>query len=64
MSTQIYTADDLRDFLKSLDESEVQVTDWEAQFLEGNLDEIAFSPKQRKSILLMIEKYGQRIGWL
>lgn len=53
---------ELRDFLKALDESSIEVTDWEAQFIESNLDNDFFSPKQREVIQRMIDKYGTRLG--
>lgn len=59
-----YKDEDLVDFLQTLDDSDVEVTEWEAKFISSNLDAIAFSPKQRESINQMIEKYGQRISWL
>jgi hypothetical protein len=53
---------ELRDFLKALDESDINVTDWEAQFIEGNLENDRFSPKQREIVTRLIEKYGVRLG--
>jgi hypothetical protein len=50
-------------FLKKLDSSDVTVSDWEAQFIGSNLGKASYSPKQRASIELMIEKYSNRIGW-
>lgn len=58
-----YTVKDLKDFLKKLDNSDVNVSDWEAQFIESNLDADSFSPAQRRKIEEMIEQYGARIGW-
>lgn len=45
------------DFLKSLDKSDHDVSDWEAQFIESNLDRTSFSPRQRESIDQMIKRY-------
>lgn len=56
--------EDLVDFLQSLDESSVEVTEWESKFIASNLDSIKFSPAQRESIENMINRYGKRIGWL
>lgn len=53
---------ELRDFLKALDESDINVTDWEAKFIEGNLDNDFFSPKQREVVTRLIDKYGVRLG--
>ena len=61
---ETYTDEEMVDFLQSLDNSDVEASEWEAEFIESNLDAIAFSPKQRRSIMEMIEKYGKRIGWL
>lgn len=57
------TTQDLRRFLKMLDEADVNVNDWEAKFIASNLDAEFFSAKQRKAIEDMMEKYGKRIGW-
>lgn len=55
---------ELADFLGALDASvAVQVSDWEARFLESNLRSSHFSPAQRDVIGRMVEKYGHRIGW-
>lgn len=64
MSNRPYTDEEMVDFLQALDSSDVEATDWEAKFIASNLDAIAFSPKQRESVLEMINKYGRRIGWL
>lgn len=56
--------DDARaDFLKRLDDAadEVNVTDWEAQFIESNLERQHFSPKQREVIDRLVEKYEDRL---
>jgi len=54
---------ELRHFLEMLDASDVNVTDWEANFIESNLQRDHFSAKQREIVMKMIEKYGQRIGF-
>ena len=56
-------AEELCRFLKMLDDSDVSVSDWEAQFIGSNLTREFFSPKQREIIMKLMEKYGQRIGW-
>ncbi len=52
-----------RDFLEQLDNAEMEVTDWEARFLESNLGRDFFSDAQRQVIDQMMERYGERIGW-
>ncbi len=59
-----YDDEQLNDFLQALDESDVDVSDWESKFIQSNLDTYVFTDNQRKSIQEMIEKYGNRIGWL
>lgn len=56
-------SEELRRFLKMLDEADVNVTDWEAQFVGSNLSREHFSFKQREIVMRLMEKYGQRIGW-
>ena len=50
-------------FLKMLDESDANVTNWEAQFIESNLTREHFSDKQREITMKLMEKYGRRIGY-
>lgn len=50
-------------FLKMLDGADVNVTDWEAQFIESNLTREHFSEKQREITMKLMEKYGKRIGY-
>lgn len=50
-------------FLKLLDGADVNVTDWEAQFIESNLTREHFSEKQREITMKLMEKYGKRIGY-
>ena len=54
---------ELRRFLKALDNSDLTVTDWEAKFIENNMEAESFSPRQRESIEEMLTKYGNRIKW-
>lgn len=56
-------SEELRKFLKQLDDADVNVSDWEAQFIESNLSREHFSPKQREIVMKLMEKYGQRIGY-
>jgi hypothetical protein len=57
--------DTYANFLLALDRAadSVEVTDWEAQFVESNLDRFSFSPKQRASIDRLMEKYAEKIGF-
>lgn len=52
-------------FLLALDRAAgiVEVSDFEAEFIESNLDRFSFSPKQRAIIDKMMDKYAQKIGW-
>lgn len=55
----------LKAFLQQLDDADnVTVTDWEAKFIESGLSHEFYSAKQREIILRLMEKYGQRIGFL
>lgn len=56
--------DNYANFLLALDRAEnVEVSSWEAGFIESNLDRFSFSPKQRLIIDKLIEKYAEKIGW-
>lgn len=50
-------------FLKKLDKADVDVSDWEARFIESCMNKAWFSPAQRNSVDQMIEKYGSEIKW-
>jgi hypothetical protein len=50
-------------FLRKLDKSDVEVTDWEARFIEVCMDKERFSPAQRDSVDRMIDKYASRVKW-
>ena len=52
-----YSDKERRDFLRKLDESDTKVTDWEAGFIESNLDRGTFTSAQAAAIDRMIEKY-------
>jgi len=56
-------SEELRKFLKMLDESDVNVSDWDAQFIESNLEREHFSAKQREVVMKMMERFGKRIGY-
>ncbi len=58
------TQDDIRaNFLAALDRAHasLDVTDFEASFIESNLDRFNFSPKQRIAIDKMMAKYADEI---
>lgn len=58
------TDDRRRSFLDALDESEeITVTDYEADFLERNIDRQRFTPAQRNVIDRMIARYGRRLSF-
>ena len=58
--------DEAKRFCVALDESNrVEVSDWEAKFLETALGwRTVFSPKQMTCILRMMDKYADRIGFV
>lgn len=64
MSNGFFTCDSERlEFLKRLDASEdIEVTDWEAKFLESAMKwhtgAILFSDRQREVIAELFRKYG------
>lgn len=55
------------DFIRALDSSGVDVSDWEAQFIESTLqraeryDVLHFTPAQCDAIDKMVEKYEDKI---
>jgi len=56
--------DRLRSFLDALEDADFEVSDWEAQFMESNMDRETFTEKQRQNVLAkMVEKYGHRLDW-
>lgn len=59
-----YDDEQMVDFIQMLDESEVEVNEWEAGFIASNLDAIHFTNGQRRKIMEMIQRYGERIEWL
>lgn len=57
-----YTQLALEDFLKDLNESDsINVSDWEANFIESNLENKSFSDGQVTVIKSLIDKYGHRM---
>ena len=58
------TKDDIRaNFLAALDRSDIDVTDWEANFLDSCLDRFNFTPRQQAAIDKMMTKYEDKIGF-
>lgn len=60
-----WTDDDRFDFLVVItDTDKVEVTDWEADFVDNMLDwEGDYTSAQAKAIDKMIEKYRDKINW-
>ncbi len=64
MSNGLFTCDsDRLEFLKRLDASDdIEVTDWEARFIESAMNRhtgaILFSDRQREVIAELFRKYG------
>jgi hypothetical protein len=57
--------DRLRAFLDALDETDdVEVSDFEAEFMESNVNRRMFTEAQRCNVLAkMIEKHGHKVDW-
>jgi len=46
------------EFIQELDGANLDVTDWEADFIDSNLDRcIPFTPAQREAVVNMRDKY-------
>jgi hypothetical protein len=61
---ELPTNDACRSFLDSLDDADnVEVTAWEAEFIESNMKRELFTDKQRSCIGRMMDKYGDKIDW-
>ena len=58
-----FTDTERNEFLNELDNSPIDVTDWESKFIESNIDRMHFSDRQRVTVDKMIEKYGDRLGF-
>ena len=54
---------DRRDFLRALDKAaaEVEVSDWDAKFIESNLERTFFTSKQRDVINKLYRQYKDKI---
>lgn len=54
-----WTDEDIRGFLEDLDNDKTaNLSDWETQFLENNLDRAHFTDRQRKVVQSLVDKYG------
>ena len=65
MSSEL-TVEELLEFLYELDDSDANVTEWEADFIESVLyarEQTTLSAAQIKSVESMVEKYGRSIGY-
>lgn len=59
-----YSDSELRHFLDLLDASDaIEVTDFEADFIDNNTMRCEFTEPQRQVILSMIKSYGEILGW-
>lgn len=59
-----FTDKERADFLSQLDESiDVDVTDWEADFINSNLGADSFTDGQRTVIDRLIDKYRTKLKW-
>lgn len=68
LHTKQWSDNDRRSFLQNLDEAaghEVEVSDWEAEFIDSNLkpgvENPTYSPKQRKVIEDLYIKYNDSL---
>ena len=60
----IFTEPELHVFINALDSSDnIEVTDWEAQFIDTVLVTRHLSQKQQNVIKSLIGKYGHRVKW-
>jgi len=57
------TNDEIRAFLRQLNNAEVDVNAWEAEFIASNLTRENFSGKQREIVQKLRDRYGRRIGF-
>jgi len=57
------TNDEIRAFLRQLNNAEVDVNAWEAEFIASNLTRENFSGKQREIEQKLRDRYGRRIGF-
>jgi len=63
MSTRSFSDAERRAFLNHLDSAPIDVTEWEARFIEDTFDRTGLSYKQRQIVDGMIERYGEEIGF-
>lgn len=61
ISINDWTNKDIVDYLKELDNATVELTQWEADFVESCLKRKSFSPKQREVVRKLYVKYGDNI---
>jgi len=55
-----WTDEDILDYLRALDGSEKEVTEWDAKFVESNLErEIPFTARQREHVARLVARYGE-----
>ena len=52
-----YTHTELLEILAEVDECDAEVSDWEAKFIESNLEARSFTRKQKDIILKLKRKY-------
>lgn len=63
MSTSIakWSNDDIRQYLNDLDnDTSTELSDFDARFVESNLERNHFSDKQREHVQRMVERYGDK----
>ena len=61
MSTSIaeWSDDDIHQYLVDLDnDEETELSDWDARFVESNLERNQFTDKQRAVVQKMVDRYG------
>jgi len=61
MSTSIvkWSDDDIKQYLNDLDNDEsTELSDWDARFIESNLERNQFTNKQRAVVQKMVDRYG------
>lgn len=61
MSVDRWTDQECQNFLRALDDAadRIEVTGWEARFIEDNLDTWHFTPGRRRVIADLNDKYGR-----
>lgn len=63
MSVDHWTDQECTEFLRALDDAApgLEVTDWEARFIEDNLDTWHYTPGRRKVLADLHRKYGKEL---